>query len=487
MQPPDVLGGKEGIMPQRPNVLVILLDTARAQNFSCYGYERTTTPHIDAIAAEGVRYDQAIATGCWSLPSQMSLLTGLFPSKHGAHELRLSHPHDYPMLPEMLQAAGYSTLGVSPNSWMSDEFGATYGFDRYLKLWQYWHTLPAAAAARSRCLARWAHGANRFYARHVFPKRNRARHISRHVCKLLETASEPFFMYAIYWDMHLPYTPRGPHATRWLPRGVGAGHARQVNRNFLAYLTGLTPMTAADFDTLLACYDGALASIDDEIGALVAMLRQRGLLDRTLLFITSDHGENVGDHGLMSHAYSLHDTLIRVPLIVRYPDAFPRGEEIASQVQLTDIVPTVLDVLQLDRPDVRQELQGLSLIAPREAHEERLAYAEMLAPHPSVPAMNRRLGLPENTPRPAYDRALRCVRTATTKFIWGSDGRHALYDLSADPGERHNRYAVEPERAAAMAEMLMAWQPPSGIPLAAPVSKLAPEVRQRLRDLGYFD
>ena len=474
-------------MPQRPNVLIILIDTARAQNFSCYGYERATTPHIDAIAAEGVRYDQAIAPGCWSLPSQIALLTGLFPSKHGAHELHLSHPHVYPMLPEILKSAGYNTLGVSPNSWMSDEFGTTHGFDRYLKLWQFWPTLPATAAARSRRFVRWAHQVNRLYTRHVFPKRNRARHISQQVCELIAAALEPFFMYAIYWDMHLPYTPHGSHAIRWLARGVGADNANQVNRDFLAYLTGLTPMSTADFDTLLACYDGALASIDDEIGALVAMLRQRGLLDRTLLIITSDHGENIGDHGLMSHAYSLHDTLIRVPLIVRYPEAFARGQEIAAQVQLTDIVPTVLDVLQIDRPDVRKELQGLSLLAPRDLHIERPTYAEMLAPHPSVPAMNRRVGLPENIIRPAYDRALRCVRTSAAKFIWASDGHHALYNLTQDPNECHNRYAAEPEQAAAMEAMLMIWRPPTGVPLVASSPEIAPDVRQRLRDLGYLD
>ena len=134
-------------MPQRPNILVLLIDTARAQNVSSYGYERRTTPHLDALAQESTLYEQAIVTGSWSLPSQLSLLTGLFPSKHGAHELHLSYPHHYPTLPEVLRGAGYTTLGVSPNSWMSDEFGATYGFDTYLKLWQFAATLPATAEA----------------------------------------------------------------------------------------------------------------------------------------------------------------------------------------------------------------------------------------------------------------------------------------------------------------------------------------------------
>ena len=163
----------------------------------------------------------------------------------------------------------------------------------------------------------------RWYWRHIFPHRNRAQHVNRHMRALLTRTPEPFFLYAIYWDMHLPYAAGESYAARWLPPGVTLSQARQVNRDPLKYLAGQMPMSEEDFAVLQACYDGALASLDAEIGALVAWLRQRGMLDRTLLIITSDHGENIGDHGLMSHAYSLHDTLIHVPLVVRYPELFP--------------------------------------------------------------------------------------------------------------------------------------------------------------------
>jgi arylsulfatase A-like enzyme len=463
------------------------MDTARAQNFSCYGYARPTSPHLDAIAAEGVLYEHAIAPGCWSLPSQVSLLTGMFPSKHGAHELHLSYAHPYPMLPEVLQEAGYCTLGVSPNSWMSDEFGVTHGFARYRKLWQCWPSLPLPANGTVKLQSALVRRANWFYSRYVFPRRNRAQHVHQAVVKLLATASEPFFLYAIFWDMHLPYSPNPRHATRWLPAGVTLHSAQRVNRNHLRYLAGLTAMSAEDFAVLRACYDGALASIDEEIGALVAYLRRRGLLDHTLLIITSDHGENIGEHGLMSHAYSLHDTLIRVPLLIRYPDRFPAGKRVTQQVQLTDLFPTILDVLQLDLPEVRQEFQGRSLLLPeREAGEECLAYAEMLAPHPNMQALNRRVGLPEQSPRPAFDRALRCLRTPDAKIIWASDGQHALYDLRQDPDETVNRFAAEPKRAATLLTALQAWQPPNGLPLCQSAPHIDHDVRQRLHDLGYL-
>ena len=474
-------------MARRPNVLLLLVDTARAQNFSAYGYGRPTSPHIDALAAEGVLYEQAIAPGCWSLPSQVSLLTGMFPSKHGAHELHLSYAHAYPMLPEVLREAGYRTFGISPNSWMSDEFGVTHGFDRYLKLWQYRPTAPATQNARPSLPATLMRRVNRFYSRHIFPRRNRAQHISQAITKLLATAPEPFFLYAIFWDMHLPYSPTAHHATRWLPAGISQEQAERVNRNHLRYFAGLTPMSAEDFAILQGCYDGALASIDEEIGTLMAELRQRRLLDRTLVIIASDHGENIGEHGLMSHAYSLHDTLIRVPLIMRYPACFPAGQRVTQQVQLTDLFPTILDVLHLHLPAVQKEFQGVSLVDRRfAAGAERPAYAEMLAPHPSMPALHRRVGLPEHTPRPALDRALRCLRTRDYKIIWASDGQHALYDLRQDPAENINRFTAEPKRAADLLETLQVWQPPNGLPLDQSAPDIDQDVRQRLSDLGYL-
>jgi arylsulfatase A-like enzyme len=189
----------------------------------------------------------------------------------------------------------------------------------------------------------------------------------------------------------------------------------------------------------------------------------------------------------MSHAYSLHDTLIRVPLIVRYPDCFAKGQRVLHQVQLTDVVPTLLDILQLDRPDVRDELQGISLLETPLSVDERPAYAEMVAPHPSIPALNRRAGLPEETPQPDLDRALRCLRTPEHKFIWASDGHHALYDLRRDPQEQTNRYAEEAQLAATLEQALMAWQPPTGVPLSPPQPEMPPDVQQRLRALGYID
>jgi arylsulfatase A-like enzyme len=311
--------------------------------------------------------------------------------------------------------------------------------------------------------------------------------VNRHIHALLADTPEPFFLYAIYWDMHLPYAAKARDVAYWLPAGVTLSQGQRVNRDALKYLTGQMPMSDEDFAVLQAFYDGALASLDAEIGALVTWLRQRGILDRTMLIITSDHGENIGDHGLMSHAYSLHDTLIHVPLLVRYPELFPPGQRVTQQVQLTDLFPTILDVLGLDVLHVRQELQGVSLLTPTpDTPEERLAYAEMLAPHPSIAALNRRAGAPEDTPRPAFERALRCLRTPATKVIWASDGNHALYNLRLDPHETTNLIAKAPKLAQEYLDLLDAWRPPGGVPPMVSAPPMDPDMRQRLRDLGYL-
>lgn len=473
-------------MTETPNIIILLLDTARAQNFSLYGYCRPTSPHLEALARDSVTYEQAIAPACWSLPSQVSLLTGMFPAKHGAHELHLAYDHRYPMLPEVLQEAGYTTVGISTNSWMTEEFGVTHGFEHYLKLWQLWPTMPVSATQGHTPVAALLRKLNRLYWKQVFPRRNSARHLQRHLQSTLSNIREPFFLYTIYWDMHLPYIARGEQATRWLPPGVDARRVQQVNRNHLTYFTGQTPMSEEDFAILQALYDGALASLDAEVGLLVDFLRRRGLLERTMLIVTSDHGENIGEHGLMSHAYSLHDTLIRVPLLIRYPEMFAPGQRVAHQVQLTDLFPTMMDCLQLDMPGVRREFQGVSLLAtPSSEAEQRLAYAEMLAPHPSMAALNQRTGFPANTPRPAFDRALRCLRTTTHKMVWASNGDHAFYDLLQDPGETQNRFSVEREQAETFLAMLQEWRPPGGNGVLAPTT-MDEEMRQRLRDLGYL-
>src|SRR5262249_4990636 len=151
------------------------------------------------------------------------------------------------------------------------------------------------------------------------------------------------------------------------------------------------------------------------------------------------------------------------------------------------LFPTVLDVLGLDLPMVRQELQGTSLLAsPAEAPAERLAYAELLAPHPSMASLNRRTGAPEGTPRPTFDRALRCLRTPTTKMICASDGTHALYDPRQDPHELTNLVAAEPKLATEYLDLLEAWRPPAGESPMTPAPPMDPELRQRLRDLGYL-
>lgn len=192
----------------------------------------------------------------------------------------------------------------------------------------------------------------------------------------------------------------------------------------------------------------------------------------------------IGTSGLMRWKKGI-DLLL--PLIIRYPECFPRGERIASHVQLTDVFPTILDALRLDVPEVRIELQGMSLLEEQTEAEDRFAYAEMLAPHPAIPALNRRAGLPEDTPQPRHDRSLRCIRTLDSKFIWASDGQHALYDLRRDPSETTNLYPEEPEAAAVLEKHLMSWQPPAGLPLSAPEVHMDEDVRQRLRDLGYID
>jgi len=242
-------------------------------------------------------------------------------------------------------------------------------------------------------------------------------------------------------------------------------------------------MSEADFEILRALYDGEVSYVDARVGEIYALLRERGLLRNTFFVITSDHGENLGEHQLMDHAYCLYDTLLRVPLIVRGPTEFPAGERVLDQVQTLDLFPTILDLADIRDADLRAQVQGRPLFPA--SLRDRVAVAESLEPQPPVAVLRRRYPELDGS---RFDRALRAVRTPRYKYIWASDGRDELYDLEADPGETRNLVSTEPETAAAMRAWLAEWVHSAGA--VAPGRGLELELdtvtRRRLEELGYL-
>jgi arylsulfatase A-like enzyme len=486
-----------------PNVVVILVDTTRADRLSCYGHARQTTPCIDALARESMVYTQAISPGAWTPPSHASIFTGTYASRHGVDR---THPYlDTPMttLPEYLRGRGYRTYGISSNYWISTATCYDRGFDVFYQSWQLLqagvnpalerqrrrdpgYTPPPAplgdrlrAAVNRADAAFWRTCCSPFMA--IDMGAARVNRVVRRWMGQWARREQPFFAFIHYLEPHLPYRPPTRYVRRYLSERE-ARRARTVNQNALKYIGGRAVVGADDMELLGRLYDAEISYTDQCIGELVDGLRTTGLLDDTLLVLTSDHGENLGEHGLMDHMFSVHEPIVRVPLIVRFPGGTPRGQD-AGLVQTLDVFPTVVAALDDAAAPVAEQFQGAPLppLGPR----REFAVTELNQVQPPIETIARRY--PGFDWR-VYDRSLCALRTATHKYVQGSDGREELYALDADPGETRDLSAADPALTAEMRGRLAAWRAsftPAAIDGAAP--ELDSEIRRRLHDLGYIE
>jgi arylsulfatase A-like enzyme len=230
-----------------------------------------------------------------------------------------------------------------------------------------------------------------------------------------------------------------------------------------------------DWQLLRGLYRGAVHYVDELVGRVLEMLREAGRLDGALLVVTSDHGENIGDHGLMDHQCSLNDTVLRVPLLVRLPGAAQRGRR-DDLAQLTDLVPTVCEVAGITPP---ASSDGESLLRPLQRSH---AIAEYLAPRT---ILDRLVEAHPEVDVAQWDRGLRSIRTATRKYIAATDGRNEVYDVDVDPYELDNRFGEHPDELA-LSRALRRWEQSNR---AADLSaeQVDDEITKRLSALGYID
>ncbi|MGH7658424.1 MAG: sulfatase [Gemmatimonadales bacterium] len=319
-----------------PNVLLIVLDTVRGFNMSLYGYPRQTTPEIDAFAAGGFRFDRAISTAPWTLPSHASMFTG-----RQVHELETDWlvplGTRYPTVAEALRSRGYVTAGfVGNTNYTSAETGLARGFIHYVD-----YTLSPGLIARNSALFR-VLARNRTLRRLVGDQdalgRRSADDINHAFLSWLDDEKRPFFAFLNYYDVHRPYLPPEPWASRFVPDGTEPDP--RLARNAKPGDQDRVEKTQWAENA----YDGALAYLDDRIGILLDELKSRGVLENTLVIITSDHGEEFGEHGLFDHGNSLYRQAVQVPLILVGPGLVPRGNATPT-VSLSDIPATVMDLV----------------------------------------------------------------------------------------------------------------------------------------------
>lgn len=309
----------------RPNVLIYLVDTLRADRLGCYGYPRPVSPHLDRFAQGATLFETAIAQAPWTRPSVASVLTGLGPLAHGVRTLDDRLPSAVETLGERLRAAGYRTAAFSTNWHISADTGFDQGFDDFDFLPQE----PDSGPLNRRVLA-W---------------------LDR------QQGPEPLFLYVHALDPHAPYTPPPDLRRRFAPEArPQAGSLASLRRIYAVR----GPRRLERIAEVSPLYDAEIAANDRSFGALLAALRQRGLFDDTLIVFVSDHGEEFGEHGGFGHARNLFSEVLNVPLVVKLPFQ-TRGERASRLAQHVDLVPTVLAAAGLPPAT---GLPGADLFAP---------------------------------------------------------------------------------------------------------------------------
>jgi len=329
--------------PSAPNLLVIVVDTLRADHLSGYGYARPTSPRLDRLAQEGALFESAFSASSWTAPSHASLLTGRYPHEHGVEwrTPRALLDGRYPTLAEALKERGYRTAAFSANSfWFTRPMGFGRGFIRFEDFFQ----SPSDMALRTFYGRAFEQVVLRRLGIEDFPARKRAADINRSVLRWVDRDREkPFFAFLNYMDTHDPYLPPAPFRGKFsrspAPGGILNGRLGRYH----------PLMTSEELQGEIDAYDGAIAYVDDQIGRLLDELRRRAMLDRTVVLVTSDHGESLGERGFLLHANSLYLETIHVPLIFRYPEKTPAGARVTQPVTNAAAAATVMELVGAGR------------------------------------------------------------------------------------------------------------------------------------------
>ncbi len=401
-----------------PNIVVVVVDTLRADHLTTYGYQRPTSPTIDRLASEGVLFENAFSTCSYSLQSHASILTGLYPFQHGVSwtTSKMIAKSSYPVLPGVLQTLGYATAAFSANTfWFSREHGFGRGFIHFE---DYFHSLKDT-------VLRTAYG--RIFTltllRRVdedIPARKRASDTNGAVLKWLDQNKDhPSFVMINYFDVHDPYLPLEPYRHRFSTlKNLGG----LINSD-LHVPDHLSP---EDLQSEIDAYDGAITYVDEQLDKLVTALRQRDSGRETLLVITSDHGEEFYEDGSFTHGHNLHNKLIHVPLIFWQPGRIPQGIRVGQAVTNSAIPATLMDLLGANK----ETFQGPSLRSLWDSPEPPGNW-----PYP-LSELDKRSWEPERLP--VHHGSLLSLVSPVFHFIQHQTLGAKLFDRKSDPLEKNN-------------------------------------------------
>ncbi|MEP7365079.1 MAG: sulfatase [Acidobacteriota bacterium] len=454
----------------RPNLILISLDTTRADHLSVYGYSRRTSPNLERFAAQATLYRNAYSNGDFTLPSHASMLTGRYPSQHGAvGDMKGFHPISpgVPTLPELLRKSGYFTAAVVANyAFLTPEYGFNRGFDRMVMP----HPIVVAATESGYQLRT---GLCALTLPWLWTDAIRTYAYSDDIARMGESEigrsnGRPFFLFMNLMDSHRPWVSRGRFRAMFPHYDQSSIHL-DAREDFSEILRGTRFVTADEREKMHAAYDGGIAYMDDALGRLLERLRKAAWYDQSLIIITADHGDLFGRNQLIDHGNSLNQGATRVPFLVKFPgQTTARVED--SPVSLVDAFSTIAAVGGV--PATPQDA-GVNL-SSNDPGDERAIILE------SYPV---RHFAKEN---PRLMRMERAVVQGRWKLIESNRGRRDLYDIAADPAETKNLWSARMDVAEQLERKMREWKTTAGsarTQSALPVQD--PKRLQKLKALGY--
>ncbi len=423
--------------PNRPNILLIGVDTLRADAVGAWGRTPSLTPEIDALGKESDVFLDAFSAFNVTNPSFISIMTGLYGKNHGVYDLETPLPRTHVTLAEHLHQAGYATMAILSASHLQDvNSGLGQGFDEVTRATEHFAgELPVDMT------------------------------IDWLAARAQPAAPKPFFIWLHLFDPHTPHTPPEPFASGYEP-SAPAGLSPVAT-----WVPFRTPGPRAFDEQVLGAnkdlYDGEVAYLDRQVGRLIDFLRSRNLLDDTLVVLVADHGESLGEHGISFRHVGLHDTTTHVPMMIRWPGRRGEGRTIHGLVQSIDLFPTLLGALGLPIPP--QDGEDLKKLTGAGRTGRRAVFAEHAG----------RLGLMVRTPDWKY-----ILSSGNTRFF--PDGP-SLFDLRADPGETVNRAGEGLPQEVELERLLQRFLADRrDLPKPTKRGDLSPEEESRLRGLGYL-
>lgn len=414
--------------PERPNVILISIDTLRADHLSCYGYSRNTSPNIDRFTKDGILFANTIAQSSWTLPSHMALFTSLYPIKHGVFSRDSKLIDEHLTLAEILQNAGYETVAFTDGAFLSHKFG-----------YQGFNLFDDTGDILSG-------GVEKIY--------------TKVIDWLRKNPSKPFFLFLHTYQVHAPYNP--PPAYDIYSDASYRGIVNVLESDF----ESIRPrMILKDYIYLIDKYDGEIFYTDRFLGKLFDELKGLELYDKSIIVFTSDHGENFLEHRAykIGH-YELYDEIVKVPLIIKAP-TLPKNKITETQVESIDIMPTILELLEISIPDGIDGESLVELVKKGSYDDGIFAFSEA-------------------------DPYYKMIRSKDWKLLRRYPNKLELFDLTADPKEQHNLFAEKPKVAKSLHEKLHTWigvQEKRSEFFSSDRIQLDDEMTEKLKALGYIN